>query len=179
MYIFTPSRALFLLDAVLMCWFVFTLWGKSQEHISNLNLFSKDLCHTTAVETLKTFNYPLQEIMDAVKLYVTREGSRNFTAEDLLMIIRRSDSSTLYIQVETDGPDAHQSSVPDRDTNSIIEENRRIEESKLCKICLENKVNVVFLPCGHICACSDCSPAIRKCAICREFIKNVMKVDVI
>ncbi|XP_063402386.1 E3 ubiquitin-protein ligase XIAP-like [Mytilus trossulus] len=150
--------------------------GKSQEHIRNL--FSQDLCHTTAVATLQTFNYPLQEIMDAVKLYVTREGNRNFTAEDLLIIIRRSNSAS-YIHVETDGPDAHQSSVPDRDTDIIIEENRQIEESKLCKICLENKVNVVFLPCGHICACSDCSPAIRKCAICREFIKNVMKVDVI
>lgn len=42
-----------------------------------------------------------------------------------------------------------------------------------CKICLDRKVNIVFLPCKHAAVCSQCVFGLNeKCPICRENIKE-------
>ncbi|KAF5295949.1 hypothetical protein FQA39_LY12721 [Lamprigera yunnana] len=45
----------------------------------------------------------------------------------------------------------------------------------MCKICFENEVGVVFLPCGHIVACVDCAPALTVCAVCRKPLKATVR----
>lgn len=42
----------------------------------------------------------------------------------------------------------------------------------LCKICLENEVGIVFLPCGHLCCCVQCAPAVQQCPVCRAPIRG-------
>lgn len=37
----------------------------------------------------------------------------------------------------------------------------------LCKICLNQQMNVVFIPCGHIFACLECSALLDLCPVCR------------
>ncbi|CAG2212464.1 unnamed protein product [Mytilus edulis] len=150
---------------------------KTQDKPFVAALYSEDLCHTTAVQSLMQYNYHKVDIMEAVKRFIDLHGHTYFSAEDLLKLVLERHTyqyavSSSMLHIETDCPETQIPIIKEEDTESILEENRRIEESKLCKICLENKVNVVFLPCGHICACLDCSPAIRKCAICREFIKK-------
>ncbi|XP_048769072.2 baculoviral IAP repeat-containing protein 2-like isoform X2 [Ostrea edulis] len=61
------------------------------------------------------------------------------------------------------------------DTRSLIEENRKLKDLRLCKICLENDASIAMLPCGHLCCCADCAPAMRKCPICRQFVKGTVK----
>ncbi|KAJ8321193.1 hypothetical protein KUTeg_001257 [Tegillarca granosa] len=61
------------------------------------------------------------------------------------------------------------------EAKSLIEENRQLKEQTLCKICLDESVSMVFLPCGHLCCCSQCAPALRKCPICRVFIRGTVK----
>ncbi len=41
-------------------------------------------------------------------------------------------------------------------------------ENVACKICFANKINIVYIPCGH-CFCSECNTQIMNnlCAICR------------
>ncbi|KAJ8307050.1 hypothetical protein KUTeg_015134 [Tegillarca granosa] len=58
---------------------------------------------------------------------------------------------------------------------TIIEENKYLKDRQLCKICLDDDVSIVFLPCGHLATCVDCSHALRKCPICRVFIKGTVK----
>ncbi|KAJ8311146.1 hypothetical protein KUTeg_011310 [Tegillarca granosa] len=55
---------------------------------------------------------------------------------------------------------------------AIVEENRFLKELQLCKICLDEDVSIVFLPCGHMASCASCAPALRKCPICRAYIKG-------
>jgi len=33
---------------------------------------------------------------------------------------------------------------------SLEEENRQLKDARLCKVCLDEEVGVVFLPCGHL-----------------------------
>ena len=36
-----------------------------------------------------------------------------------------------------------------------------------CRICMENRSVICFVPCGHVCACSSCSQRIDECPLCR------------
>lgn len=48
--------------------------------------------------------------------------------------------------------------------------------STICKICLKEKIEVMFIPCGHVIACIECSVTLNNCAICRQVIQSFMKV---
>ena len=55
---------------------------------------------------------------------------------------------------------------------------REIRDKKSCKICMEDDISVVFLPCGHLCCCSSCAnrPAVKICPICRIEIADKLRV---
>lgn len=53
---------------------------------------------------------------------------------------------------------------------ALEEENRRFRESRLCKVCLDEEVGVVFLPCGHLVSCVHCAPSLKDCPVCRRSI---------
>jgi len=41
---------------------------------------------------------------------------------------------------------------------------------KMCSICLSHKIEIVFIPCGHVCVCFGCCGKLAKCPICRTNI---------
>jgi len=55
------------------------------------------------------------------------------------------------------------------------EEIRRLEEEKLCKICRERNFEVVFLPCGHLASCTQCSQNATHCPICKVFVAQKVR----
>ncbi|CAG5118363.1 unnamed protein product, partial [Candidula unifasciata] len=57
----------------------------------------------------------------------------------------------------------------------VIEENRQLKEQRLCKICMLEEVEVVFVPCGHLVCCHDCSFKLSLCPICRAEIESSMR----
>ncbi|XP_050520434.1 E3 ubiquitin-protein ligase LRSAM1-like [Daktulosphaira vitifoliae] len=46
-----------------------------------------------------------------------------------------------------------------------------------CIICMETPYNVVFIPCGHLCSCWDCSLKIQLCPMCRSNINNKILIN--
>ena len=46
------------------------------------------------------------------------------------------------------------------------EQLRQLQEERTCKVCLDQAVSVVFVPCGHL-VCPECAPSLRVCPICR------------
>ncbi|XP_062600081.1 baculoviral IAP repeat-containing protein 3-like [Saccostrea cucullata] len=61
------------------------------------------------------------------------------------------------------------------DRQSLIEEYRELRNLRVCKICLENDASIAMLPCGHLCCCTDCAPAMRNCPICGQFVKGTVR----
>ena len=61
----------------------------------------------------------------------------------------------------------------------ISEEQQQAEE---CVVCLSNKKEIVFYPCGHQCLCSPCSERFKReaqhniCPICRNRIIDSIKL---
>lgn len=47
-----------------------------------------------------------------------------------------------------------------------------------CKICFDSPVEVIFLPCNHVCCCQKCSEklTVHECPICRTKIKAVQAI---
>ncbi|CAG2244792.1 unnamed protein product [Mytilus edulis] len=60
---------------------------------------------------------------------------------------------------------------------SLKEENQNLRDQQTCKICLQEPVSIAFLPCGHLATCNNCAPMLRRCPICRTFIKGTIKTQ--
>ncbi|KAL3883108.1 hypothetical protein ACJMK2_029401 [Sinanodonta woodiana] len=60
------------------------------------------------------------------------------------------------------------------DEKTLKEENQRLRDMSICKICMDNVSCIVFLPCGHMVCCASCSPAMRKCPICRVLVRTAV-----
>lgn len=58
---------------------------------------------------------------------------------------------------------------------TLEEENRQLKEARLCKICMDGEVGVVFLPCGHLATCINCAPNLQDCPVCRSPIKATVR----
>ncbi|XP_076444472.1 baculoviral IAP repeat-containing protein 3-like [Babylonia areolata] len=58
----------------------------------------------------------------------------------------------------------------------LANENERLKEKSLCKVCKKAKVGMIFLPCGHIVVCSECGSRMRNCSMCGEYIKATANV---
>ncbi|XP_059082806.1 baculoviral IAP repeat-containing protein 7-A-like [Tigriopus californicus] len=59
--------------------------------------------------------------------------------------------------------------------DQLEQENRRLKEQRTCKICMDNEIGVVFLPCGHLICCVQCAPALKDCPLCRQSIVGTVK----
>ena len=70
--------------------------------------------------------------------------------------------------------------IPDYDSNDDYDEDednkpaRKTILEKECVICFENKSNILYLDCLHVCVCNVCDSKgkFNKCPLCRTKIKN-------
>jgi hypothetical protein len=64
-------------------------------------------------------------------------------------------------------------------TSDIIKENQKLKEARLCLSCRTNNANKLFMPCGHLIACSSCAPLTeigKQCPLCRSQIMGIVEV---
>jgi len=45
-----------------------------------------------------------------------------------------------------------------------------------CVVCMDAEARMVFVPCGHLCCCSQCQSAINECPMCRTQIEKRIRV---
>ena len=57
----------------------------------------------------------------------------------------------------------------------LKEENRRLKEERMCKICTDKEISIVLIPCGHFISCNHCAPSFSRCPLCRSKIKDFVK----
>lgn len=76
-------------------------------------------------------------------------------------------------------PSLNQPKVSDKNVTESSEdlelENRRLKDQRTCKICMDQEIGVVFLPCGHLISCVQCAPALKDCPLCRQPIHGTVK----
>jgi NIMA (never in mitosis gene a)-related kinase len=63
--------------------------------------------------------------------------------------------------------------------HNVAQEEKEIDDSQLCVVCLENARNHACAPCGHKVLCEKCAPMIEqqgKCPICRAEVMCCAKI---
>ncbi|CAC5368151.1 BIRC2_3 [Mytilus coruscus] len=177
--------------------------GKDPENISNSSQSKQKVqskgfngyTNNPAVQTILEFGYEPNVVKSAYTNLQTA-GIQDITASLLFETInekeeREQKQSACNHPVKSSPQSAHkvknhiQDTSKDEQANidpdielsvkSLEEENRNLKDQQTCKICLDEPVSIVFLPCGHMAACSTCAPALRRCPICRAFIKGTVK----
>nr|XP_022287932.1 uncharacterized protein LOC111100402 [Crassostrea virginica]XP_022287934.1 uncharacterized protein LOC111100402 [Crassostrea virginica]XP_022287935.1 uncharacterized protein LOC111100402 [Crassostrea virginica] len=104
-------------------------------------------------------------------------GHSNLSEERKLQSANDSDSAEAA-NSEKEAEDEASGLIPNPifdELTSLKMENSSLKDQILCKICMEKNVSIAFLPCGHLACCEDCSPAMRKCPICRQFVRGTVK----
>ncbi|KAK3098075.1 hypothetical protein FSP39_015924 [Pinctada imbricata] len=124
-------------------------------------------------------------VMKAIEMRLRETGDDFPNAQELLNAVLNLEESPEAMNVEAQeepsddqlgSPTAGPSSgTPFSSNQALEEENRKLKEQKTCKICMDEDVGVVFLPCGHLCSCVNCAPAIVHCPICRTPIKGSVR----
>lgn len=65
--------------------------------------------------------------------------------------------------------------TPAKDEETAEEQLQRLQEERMCKVCMDNQVSIVFVPCGHLVVCLECAPSLTQCPICRTPIRGTVR----
>ncbi|XP_055869475.1 baculoviral IAP repeat-containing protein 3-like isoform X1 [Biomphalaria glabrata] len=68
--------------------------------------------------------------------------------------------------------------IKEDDIVHLREENTTLRNNLICKICMDKEVRIVFLPCGHLVSCQECSVAFVDCPICRSHIRAYVRASI-
>ncbi|XP_076084056.1 baculoviral IAP repeat-containing protein 3-like [Mytilus galloprovincialis] len=138
------------------------------------------ILQTIAARTVLEMGFTSHQVVDAVREIQrlnSGEGGTNVSATDIMNFLLREDhlqTTDILNLPETSTAEGSVGASFD-DTDLILEENRQLQEQRQCKVCREFDSTVAFLPCGHIVCCTDCAPAMRKCPVCKTYVKGTVK----
>ncbi|KAM5145353.1 E3 ubiquitin-protein ligase XIAP isoform 2-T2 [Mantella aurantiaca] len=122
-----------------------------------------ELMKNSLVINAQQMGFNFEEVKKLMLKKVKNTGT-NYKLMEVLV------SDLLNIQTEN-------GSLTPRDIeNSIEEKLRKLEEEKVCKVCMDKAVSVVFIPCGHLVVCTDCAEVLDKCPICCTIIQRRQKI---
>jgi len=62
-----------------------------------------------------------------------------------------------------------------RQERQAQDDKESMNDSELCKICMDNPVDCVMLECGHMCTCTTCGKQMAECPICRQYVVRVVR----
>lgn len=151
-----------------------------EKSLSNPSKEEDDIASRSVLE----MGYSKPKVNSAIE-QLRRRGKSKYSATDILEIIldeeEKATSSASACTNEsqtpsqTSGTPSAKPSMASTECQSLLKENQTLKEQMICKICLDKDACIVYLPCGHMVTCQDCSKTIRKCCICRKLIQRTVK----
>lgn len=119
-------------------------------------------------------------VQQAINIFINKNGHSDFKGKDLCKILFDLEENSENVNdetfdVSTTEVDSGLTEEELEPLESLIEENQRLKENQTCKICLDSRADVIFLPCGHMVSCPQCAPALTKCPLCRKVVNGHLK----
>ena len=94
-------------------------------------------------------------------------------------------SSTVSSIIAAPGPATEIPSQP-RSGTASVPQRRQLPQAKsnsgdtsslgTCRVCYDNLINTMLLPCGHVALCAQCAMRCNNCPICRSTIRGTVRV---
>ncbi|NXU87232.1 XIAP ligase, partial [Xiphorhynchus elegans] len=156
---------------------------KGIEFINNVHLRDvcgdstvNDLLQNPLVQSAIAMGFSLSEIRNTMEKRLQMTGESHTSVEDLVAHLSAQKENTREeepneIPIEQDELIQLQNLYL-----STEEKLRRLQEEKLCKICMAKDVSVVFIPCGHLVACKECAQVLSECPLCRTDIMKKQEI---
>ncbi|KAH3695323.1 hypothetical protein DPMN_082780 [Dreissena polymorpha] len=100
------------------------------------------------------------ELFDAALRILNNGGNASPTVDDVLTCIEEIHAREVEIN-----------KVPESPT----EEYRRLSTKVKCQKCKVKERSALFIPCGHLQMCIDCSRDVTRCTVCYKTVKEIVK----
>ncbi|NXN42563.1 XIAP ligase, partial [Rhinoptilus africanus] len=131
-----------------------------------------DLLQNPLVQSAIDMGFSLSEIRNTMEKRLQMSGESHTSVEDLVADLSAQKENTRE-EEPNEIPVEQDELIQLRNLYLSTEEKlRRLQEEKLCKICMAKDISVVLIPCGHLVACKGCAEALYECPLCRA---NIMK----
>ncbi|XP_075018483.1 E3 ubiquitin-protein ligase XIAP isoform X1 [Calonectris borealis] len=131
-----------------------------------------DLLQNPLVQSAIDMGFSLSEIRNTMEKKLQMSGESHTSVGDLVADLSAQKENTRE-QEPNEIPVEQDELVQLQNLYLSTEEKlRRLQEEKLCKICMAKDISVVLIPCGHLVACKECAEALNECPLCRT---NIMK----
>ncbi|KAJ8315640.1 hypothetical protein KUTeg_007790 [Tegillarca granosa] len=155
---------------------------------SSKSVSSKALNTSVAIESVLEMGYSLNDVLSAIENHKVESGSHIYSASDIMKSLLKIEEKGQLPTLSVDSNKKSESLSDEllnisetedeitrlntlKDVRLLQEENKQLRDRTLCKVCMEETVSIVFLPCGHLAVCHQCAPALNTCPLCRKFIK--------
>jgi len=129
------------------------------------------LMQTPAVMAVLNQGFDAKTVQQAVDMLKKENGSDFLiTAQKILeTIYKKEDTVSSFTEMFNQPVIA---TVVER----LQKENESLKDKQLCKVCMEEEVEVIFFPCKHFVCCAACATGLSVCPICRKQIASLDKV---
>ena len=132
--------------------------GNSLEDTNPRVMDEENLCYSFPATNKKVNSYNLN----------MKEGRAPVT------IMKHMSADNCSVALET--PKCNANDVLCATISQLQKEIKRLNEEKLCKICLDKESDIVFRPCGHFASCNTCAISLKNCPMCRKEIISCFRV---
>ncbi|XP_053391864.1 baculoviral IAP repeat-containing protein 2-like [Mercenaria mercenaria] len=141
---------------------------------------------TVAAQSCIEMGYSKDIVAEAITIFISKKENTDFKGTDLCEIIFEIEENPEEHEKSIGGGNAFTESCDKANhaievdeqlepIETLLEENHRLKENQMCKICLDSRADVIFLPCGHMVSCPQCAPALVKCPVCRQTVNGQLK----
>ncbi|XP_064015558.1 E3 ubiquitin-protein ligase XIAP isoform X2 [Pogoniulus pusillus] len=131
-----------------------------------------DLLQNPLVQSAIDMGFCLSEIRNTMEKRLQMSGESHTSVEDLVADLSAQKENTRE-EEPNESPVEQDELIRLQNLYLSTEEKlRRLQEEKLCKICMAKDISVVLIPCGHLVACKECAEPFDDCPLCRT---NIMK----
>ena len=52
-----------------------------------------------------------------------------------------------------------------------------LQKGDKCTVCIDNTIDILYLPCEHLVCCSQCTNKLNACPLCRGIISKSVKLQ--
>ena len=144
--------------------------------------FNSEVGHLRLSETCKLYKLQNGEIAQADFSDVVVPGSAVISIQIRVLYQKISKSATLKVFVTRlcyigdESVNVDETKDVDVQKKETVEETKEIEKETNCCVCINSAPAIVFIPCGHLCVCEECSKKCDVCPVCRNAIGSKIKV---
>ncbi len=126
-----------------------------------------------AVRAVLELRHPEKDVLEiAESLHDAR--SSFLSADDILKHLL-ANKGEMQVPANISASNSVETAKVEEAISGLKSSNNRLRQRTVCKICMEDTVAVIFLPCGHLVSCLNCSMAMRECPVCRRRIVGVVR----